>query len=166
MEIAAQIAIEYAQRKFKSVERDLIVLMQYEEIEELVYGLFLPYFNDGDLCLLRVVFIGPSKKFLSNETYYAVDSNNRLLSCNYFAGLEIEEAPWADREFLNSLSYDEFCEEIEKRNLTPSYKVAETPEALEEFAKILLKPNTEGVIRVAQDGKSLEIHYNEIDYES
>ena len=113
------------------VEKDLSILMEYEDIYYIGYRVYTPTFNDGDPCEFTTLFFDKINHITPCEDYYISmdDSTNELIVTD-----------------IDDLSrYDGY--QISR------YKNNRWREIIEKIAPLILNTNTQGVIK--RDGKGI-----------
>lgn len=167
LEQASAIVKEYANNDLTKVRQDLATLMEFEGIDALVYRVYTPSFNDGDPCEFTVSFIGKPGFFYGYCYLPVIDSEGRISVLNYDDEIDEEEELSVPEE--SRLLVDEYfslrCGPDSKKNesrvhqleeiLTPSYKLDSFQAALERIAELILETNSQGVIRLLEDGTLL-----------
>lgn len=161
---AEEIVASYRSRGAKA-KLDLIQLMQYEGLTELVYRVHTPGFNDGDPCLFTVDFIGKPNCLYDDYYAYVKDGELKTIYDEDEEDDEVDDIPNNHLEILKLGYPHQQGEEAIKnyyklqRSLQPEYSLEGFDDALYCIAEFLLETNTEGVIKL--NGDDLEIIAND-----
>lgn len=151
------------------VKEHLAKVMEFEGIDQLVYRVYTPSFNDGDPCEFTVSFFG--KPFSLLEDHYVILNGEEIETTDYYECENLDEelsklVP-PEHAAVFSMPYGKYGSEEHKakmaalEKLEPSYKLENFEKMLHTIAPIILQTNTEGVISLAVG--TVNISANEYD---